>query len=327
MQQQTDKMAALGRVSAGLAHELNNPSAAIVRSAAEFKKHLSNTPDRFKRVMLLQLDMNSVDVVNTLVFEKMKAGIQDNMTALERSDAEDALLNWLEDHDIDDAYHITGNFVDFGMTVQDLEFILEKIGQESLFTVLEWLDNVLTTERYVTEMEEASKRIHDIVSAVKSYSHLDRAAEMQRADVHIGIKNTFLILGHKVKKGNINVSKNLDKTLPEVKMFVGELNQVWTNLIDNALDALENVPEPTLEIVSRRFNTDFVEVLIIDNGSGIPQDILPNIFDPFFTTKPMGKGTGLGLHTVQNIIKQHNGNIKVESRSGRTEFRVCLPIG
>ena len=327
MQQQNDKMAALGRVSAGLAHELNNPSAAIVRSAAEFKKHLANTPDRFKRVMSLQLSVEAVDACNQLVFEKASAGIQDTKSTLERSDAEDALLNWLEDHDIDDAFDITGNFVDFGMTEKDLEFVLEKIGKKSLFTVLEWMDNVLMSERYITEMSEASKRINDIVSAVKSYSHLDRATEMQRTDLHQGIKNTFLILGHKVKKANIKVVKNFDYSLPEVKVFVGELNQVWTNLLDNAIDALEGVTEPTLELTSRRYRDEFVEILITDNGAGIPADVLPNIFDPFFTTKPMGKGSGLGLPTVQNILQQHKGDIKVESRPGWTQFRVCLPIG
>jgi signal transduction histidine kinase len=325
IQQQTDKMAALGRVSAGLAHELNNPSAAIVRSASEFKKHLGNTPDRFKRVMSLNLDLEAVEACNRLVFEKISTGILD-LSSLERSDAEDTLLNWLEDHDITEGYDITGNFADFGMTVQDMEFINEKIGQKQLFTVLEWLDNVLTTERFVTEMSEASKRINDIVTAVKSYSHLDRAAEKQRVDIHLGIKNTFMILGHKVKKINLKVQKNFEPNLPEPRVFVGELNQVWTNLLDNAIDALENTPEPAIEIISRRYKDEFIEVLIIDNGEGISADALPNIFDPFFTTKPMGKGTGLGLNTVQKIIQQHNGSIKVDSRPGRTEFRICLPI-
>jgi signal transduction histidine kinase len=325
IQQQTDKMAALGRVSAGLAHELNNPSAAIVRSASEFKKHLGNTPDRFKRVMSLNLDLEAVEACNRLVFEKISTGILD-LSSLERSDAEDTLLNWLEDHDITEGYDITGNFADFGMTVQDMEFINEKIGQKQLFTVLEWLDNVLTTERFVTEMSEASKRINDIVTAVKSYSHLDRAAEKQRVDIHLGIKNTFMILGHKVKKINLKVQKIFEPNLPEPRVFVGELNQVWTNLLDNAIDALENTPEPAIEIISRRYKDEFIEVLIIDNGEGISADALPNIFDPFFTTKPMGKGTGLGLNTVQKIIQQHNGSIKVDSRPGRTEFRICLPI-
>jgi signal transduction histidine kinase len=324
-QQQTDKMAALGRVSAGLAHELNNPSAAIVRSASEFKKHLSNTPDRFKRVMSLQLSSEAIDTTNHLVFEKIAAGIQ-YLSSLERSDAEDVLLNWMEDHDIADGYDMTGNFADFGLTVQDLEFLVAHVGQAQVFTILEWIDNVLTTERFVSEMSEASKRINDIVTAVKSYSHLDRAAEKQRVDIHLGIKNTFLILGHKAKKINLKVQKNFEPNLPEPSVFVGELNQVWTNLLDNAIDALENTPEPVLEIVTRRYKDEFIEVLIIDNGEGISADALPNIFDPFFTTKPMGKGTGLGLNTVQKIIQQHKGDIKVQSRPGRTEFRICLPI-
>lgn len=325
LEQQTEKMAALGRISAGLAHELNNPSAAIVRSADAFKKHLSSTPERFKRVMRLNLNAESVDICNELFFTKASAGIRYDLSPLEKSDAEDTLLNWLEDHGVDNGFDIVGNLVDFNFTTQDLEFVSKHIGSEGFFTVLEWLDNLLTTERFVAEIGEASKRINDIVSAVKSYSHLDRAAERQQSDIHEGLRKTLMIMAYKLKKHQITVIETFAPDLPQPRVYIGELNQVWTNLIDNALDALEFADKKTLELITSQKN-GFVEVCIVDSGAGIPQEFMSSIFDPFFTTKQMGKGTGLGLNAVQRIIEQHNGEIKVASKPGRTEFRVCLPL-
>lgn len=325
LEQQNEKMAALGRISAGLAHELNNPSAAIVRSADAFKHHFASTPERFKSVMSLQLNPESVDVCNDLFFRKANAGVRYDLSPLQKSDAEDTLLNWLEDHKINDGFDIVGNLVDFGFTVEELEFVWEKIGEKGFFTVLGWLDNVLTTERFVSEIGEASKRINDIVCAVKSYSHLDRANERQAADIHDGIRKTLMIMAHKIKTNSVKIIENFEPDMPEPRVFVGELNQVWTNLIDNALDALEHAPQKKLEIATSH-KTGFVEVCFIDSGEGIPPEIVSNIFEPFFTTKQMGKGTGLGLNAVQRIIEQHNGDIKVSSEKGRTEFRVCLPM-
>lgn len=325
LEQQNEKMAALGRISAGLAHELNNPSAAIVRSAHAFKQHFSSTPERFKSVMSLQLRPESVDICNDLFFQKAAKGIRYDLSVLQKADAEDALLNWLEDHEITDAYDIVGNLVDYDFTPKDLEFVWEHIGQKGFFTVLGWLDNVLMTERFVSEISEASKRINDIVTAVKSYSHLDRASARQAADIHEGIRKTLVIMGYKIKKNGITFIENFAPDLPQPKVFVGELNQVWTNLIDNAVDALEHAQTKTLEIATSH-KIGFVEVSIIDSGVGIPPEIVSNIFEPFFTTKAMGKGTGLGLNAVQRIINQHNGDIKVSSVPGRTEFRVCLPM-
>ena len=154
---------------------------------------------------------------------------------------------------------------------------------------------------------------------------MDRGMDKQYADIHIGIRNTLTMLGYKLKKGNITLVEEFDNTLPPVKAMIGELNQVWTNLMDNALDAMEPAGKGILEIRTRR-DKEFVEVSIIDNGPGIPDNIRSQIFDPFFTTKPIGKGTGLGLDVVTRIVKQHRGSIKVNSVPGRTEFIVCFPI-
>ena len=184
---------------------------------------------------------------------------------------------------------------------------------------------MLITERMVQDIGESARRIAELVTSVKTYTHMDQGQEKQYADIRIGIKNTFQMMIYKIKKGNITVVKEFDETLPPVKAMIGELNQVWTNLIDNALDAMEANGKGTLTIKTER-DKEFVQVSIIDDGPGIPEEIRSRIFEPFFTTKEMGKGTGLGLEVVQRIVKQHNGEIKVTSEPGRTAFIVCFPI-
>jgi signal transduction histidine kinase len=190
---------------------------------------------------------------------------------------------------------------------------------------MNWINSNMITEKMVVDIEEASKRIADLVGAVKNFTHMDQGHDKQYADVHDGIRNTLTMLQHKIHTGSVEVIKNFDTSLPPVKAMIGELNQVWTNLMDNALDAMEPAGKGTLEIKTRRDN-DCVEVSIIDNGPGIPDDIKSQVFDPFFTTKEIGKGTGLGLDVVNRIVKQHRGSIKLNSVPGRTEFLVCFPI-
>ena len=155
---------------------------------------------------------------------------------------------------------------------------------------------------------------------------MDRGNDKTYADLHEGIDYTLVMLNHKLKKGNIHITKNFSEELPKANIFVSELNQVWTNLIDNAIDALEGVKKPEI-IIETREEKGFIKIAISDNGPGIPEDIKTKIFDPFFTTKEMGKGTGLGLDVVKNIVSRHNGTVKVDSRSGKTEFEVCIPLG
>ena len=217
------------------------------------------------------------------------------------------------------------SFVDFNFTVADLENFAGHIPKRFLPPVFGWINTVLVTEKMVEDIQESARRIADLVKSVKTFTHMDRGADKQYADIHIGIRNTLTMLGYRKKKGNITVIEDFDLNLPPVKALIGELNQVWTNLIDNAFDAMEANGKGTLTIKTER-DKDFVQVSVIDDGPGIPDDIKSRVFDPFFTTKEMGKGTGMGLEVTQRIVNQHRGSIKIKSEPGHTEFIVCFPI-
>ncbi len=324
-QQLNDKMMALGKLSAGLAHELNNPSAAVIRSANELKRHLSTVPESFKRVIKIRATDEIVDKVNDLVFSKLKGHGEKVISMMEKSSLEDELNDWLAENDIHDVYEIVETFVEFGMSVKDLENVKSWLRPEDLLPVLGWLNQVMNTEKLVDDIEESAKRINTLVTSVKGYTHMDQAPEKQCVDIHLGIRNTLTMLNHKIKKNNIKLIENFQSDLPKANIFVSEMNQVWTNIIDNAIDAMEGRSGSMLEIRTQK-DREFILVYIIDNGPGISADIKDKIFDPFFTTKAIGKGTGLGLEVVQQIISQHNGKVEVNSVPGRTEFSVCFPI-
>lgn len=327
LSQQTEKMASLGRLSAGLAHELNNPVAAVVRSGDTLKSHLRATPEAFKAVMNLHLNDEQVDTVGKVFFRKVDEP-QPVLSLLERSSREDEVTDWLDDHGIDDSMDLAGPLVEFNVTVDDLDWLLEKIGDENLAGVVNWIVNNLVTEKLVREISEASKRISTLINSIKNYTHMDRGAGKEQVQLAEGIRSTLTLLDHKVKSKHIAVTLKLADDLPTVCGWPGELNQVWTNLIDNAIDALPDGGK--LQITSepdrRSDGSEFVLTKVVDNGSGIPDDIRNKIFEPFFTTKDIGKGTGLGLDIVQGIVNHHNGSIKVQSEPGHTEFSICLPV-
>lgn len=324
-QQQNDKMMALGKLSAGLAHELNNPSAAVIRSAQELQKHLSNIPENFKTLIKIQATDQEVDQVNAFLFSKVKDHTDSTLSMMEKSEREDELNDWLEKNTIPNGYDMTDIFIEYDVTVDDLESLKKIIRPEDKGAIINWLSERFVTQKLVSDIEEASKRINTLVCSVKGYTHMDQAPEKQFMEIKPGIVNTLIMLSHKLKKNNIQLTKDFPADLPKAHIFVSELNQVWTNIIDNAIDAMEGRPDSKLEIKARK-DREFIIITITDNGPGIPDDIINKIFDPFFTTKAIGKGTGMGLEVAQQIIFQHNGKIEVSSQPGRTEFKICLPI-
>ena len=330
--QQSEKMASLGRLSAGLAHELNNPVAAVVRSADTLKTHMRATPEAFKTIMHLDLDDKQVDAVNTMFFKKLDQQATINpsqrLSLLERSSLEDDITDWLDDHGMDDSVDLAGPLVEYGFTVDDLDWILEKIGDKNLAGVTHWLVNNLVTEKLVLDISEASKRISTLVNSIKNYTHMDRGTGKEQLQLADGIRNTLVILDHKVRSKHVAVTVDIPENIPPICGWPGELNQIWTNLIDNAIDAVPDGGKLTIstQFDERSDSPGFVLTKVIDNGSGISADIQDKIFEPFFTTKAIGQGTGLGLDIVQGIVKHHNGSIKVNSKPGQTEFTVCLPV-
>jgi signal transduction histidine kinase len=320
-----EKLMALGKMSAGLAHELNNPASAMVRSSQELHRHLQQTPDRFKEVVTMRVDPKDVDDVNKILFDRIaNAPDPNDLSLLEKEAMSDDLLDWFEDHDIDQADDIVETLVDFSFSPDHLDKIAAILPAAAVAPVIWWIETNLTTERLVEEIQTASSRISELVSSIKTYSHMDSDPSMEFIDVHTGLKSTLTMLKFKFKRKNITLEKEIDKNLPHIKALEGELNQVWTNLIANALDAL---PEQGGKITLRTYRQrDNLCVEIEDNGSGIPEDIQSRVFEPFFTTKGIGEGTGMGLDIVRRVITRHGGTIGLESQPGKTCFRVCFPL-
>ncbi len=319
--QQADKMQALGKLSAGLAHELNNPAAAARRAAAELKELMDALPNTVGRLVGHGLTPDSVMPV---AHACTLADHEERLSTLELADREDELLDWLEDHDIEDAWRIAPQLSEAGITVHHLDSSTNDIPENALADVLAWIQQSTTATRLIGELHAASDRISELVGSIKTYSHMDRSADKQPVDIEAGLNSTVTMLGHKLKGKNISTEWAIADELPTVHGFPGELNQVWTNLIDNAIDAMQD--GGALRLAAGPLGP-MVEICIEDNGSGIPEDILPHIFEPFYSTKDVGEGTGMGLDIVHRIIvDQHQGGIKVESEPGKTRFRIHLPV-
>jgi len=324
LQQQNEKMFALGKLSAGLAHELNNPAAAISRGASAIRSQIQKLPPLFKEIVSLRITPEKVDSINALLVSKIEQTDRPVLSMMDKADCEDELTDWMMDHNIKQL-DMSENLVDFGFHADDLEHINSCSPEPYLHVVLAWINNYLAAEKLAQDIKESSHRISELVQSVKTFTHMDKDSDKQLLDIHSGIRNTLTMLDYKFKKGNIKVTEDFDLNLPQVKAMAGALNQVWTNVIDNALDAMEPNGGGTLEIKTLQ-DRQFVQVSIKDSGPGIPPEIQSQIFDPFFTTKDMGKGTGLGLDVVTRIIRQHNGTVKVNSTPGSTEFVICFPI-
>jgi signal transduction histidine kinase len=319
---QQEKVNALGQLAAGIAHELNNPAAAINRISAELVKRLMQNYDLTEKLLNDHVKPEFVRDVRKLVEDKKASGAENpTLSAMQRLNREDEISDWLEQNGVNDR-QLAETFTDGGITIDELTEAGKTVSKEALPDVLRWIENRLSASRILKDLDDAACRISNLVGAIKSHVHMDRTSDMQPTNVHKDIDNTITLLGYKLREKNISVRRKYCDNLRDVPAYVGELNQVWTNLIDNAIYAMEKNGELFIET---KCSQNEVTVRIIDSGVGIPPEIVSRIFDPFFTTKKQGEGTGIGLDIVMRIINRHNGEIKVNSVPGRTEFIVCIP--
>jgi signal transduction histidine kinase len=323
-QLQHEKVNALGNLAAGIAHELNNPAAAINRISSELNKRLNLNFELTEVLLNHNITPGLIRDIREIVQDnEKKHSTKTKISPLERIQKEDELNEWLHENGFNGRSEAAEIFTEAGFSINDLERICNGVDKKAFPHVIDWLENLLSSEQIIKDLEDASGRISKLVGAIKSHVHMDRSNDFQYTDIHNDIENTLTLLGYKIREKNISVKKIFCEDMPEVEAYVGELNQVWTNIIDNAIYALSHNGELVIETTCDK-NT--VTVRITDNGIGIPKEILSRIFDPFFTTKKVGEGTGIGLDIVQRVIKQHNGEVKVTSEPGRTEFIISLPV-
>jgi len=319
---QRERLLALGSLTAGLTHELNNPAAAAVRATASLRERVAGMRSKLKMMAGGKYDKASLQQLIELQQRAAeRVAKAPKLDPLETSDAEDAVTDWLDDHGCSDAWQLAPVFVQAGLDTEWLDQVHAMVGEEMLEPALRWLNYTVETELLMNEIDDATTRITTLVGAAKQYSQLDRAP-FQVVDVHDLLSSTLLMMSAKLH--GITIVKRYDKTLPKIPAYAAEVNQVWTNMIDNAAQAMGG--SGTLTVRTAR-EDGCVLVEIGDTGPGIPPEVQQRIFEPFFTTKPVGEGTGLGLDIAWRIVvNKHHGDIRVESVPGDTRFQVLLPI-
>jgi signal transduction histidine kinase len=320
---QNEKMAALGTLAAGLAHELNNPAAAILRSVAQLRDALAELERSAPQLGSLADESHQKEALGSLQTEvSTRTTATPPYDPLTLSEQEDVLQDWLEDHSVDEAWELAPTLASFGWQTDELERLAGRFSPTQLPVVVRWLGAKSSVYGLLEEVEKSAEAMSEIVKAVKTYSYLDQAP-IQGVDVRETLENTLVLLRPKVGS-DMSIRRDYANDLPRIEAYGSELNQVWTNIIDNALDAMQFRGELTLRTYA---GDDTVTVEVTDNGPGIPPEIQPRIFEPFFTTKGPGAGTGLGLHIAYNIVvHKHHGQIQVSSKPNETRFRVVLPV-
>jgi len=322
LQDQQEKMAALGKISAGLAHELNNPAAAASRAVSSLREAFQTFREAAARLDAHPLSAEQRAAVPALERESaQKAATPAPMDSLERSDCEETIAACLLRHGVARAWELAPALVDAGCKAEWFDRVYAQFPEEAWPDFLARLAASLTIGTLLDQLENSSSRISDLVRAIKEYTYMDQGAD-QEVDIHQGIESTLLMLRHRIKHG-VTVKLDFDRTLPKICARGSELNQVWTNLIDNAVDAMNGKGE--LRIRTAR-ELDCLLIEIADSGPGIAPEDLTHIFEPFFTTKGVGQGTGLGLETVRRIVQEHSGEITVQSVPGDTRFEIRIPL-
>ncbi len=320
-----ERLLSLGRLSAGLMHELNNPASAAVRATAALRERVSKMRRKLGHLATSQVNPEALTVLTELqesAVEKMVKA--EKLSPLQVADAEDALSDWLDDHGVDGGWELAPTLVAAGVDEAWLDEIAASVPTGLLADGIHWVTYALETEQLMIEIEDSTERISTLVEAAKQYSQLDRAAH-QDIDVRDGLRSTLTMLNYKIKKsGTIKLITDFESDLPIIPAHPAELNQVWTNLIDNAIQAM---PDGGTLTIRTSLDNDHVVVEICDTGIGIPRELQSKIFEPFFTTKPVGQGTGLGLDISYRVVTQrHGGDLHVVSRPGDTRFIVRLPV-
>jgi signal transduction histidine kinase len=324
---QQEKLAALGKLAAGLAHELNNPAAAAGRAAAQLRETISGLQTL---VIARQRPFSDAErkVLGEVQRQALECAARDEpaLDPLAQSDLEDALTDWLEGQGVEGAWKLAPVLAAAGLDPDRLDAMAGEMGAEGLVAVLPWIEGVLNLADLLDQVEQSTSRMSDLVAAIKEYSYMDRAPQ-QEIDLHDGIETTLKIMDYEIRKAKVDVVREYDRNLPKLCAHGNELNQVWTNLIDNAVDAMRDQGKGTLTIRTSRHKDDAV-IEVTDTGPGIPPPIQRRIFEPFFTTKEAGEGSGLGLDIARRVVKaRHKGDIRFESRPGETTFEVRLPLG
>jgi signal transduction histidine kinase len=318
---QQEKMAALGKLSAGLAHELNNPAAAAKHSVRNLHSLIPSFQARSIRLNAMGMTEAELEGLIQFIREVQKrADTLPKFSTLEQSEREDELGEWLEQKGVENAWEIAPTFVSEHLIIEELEGIVGLVESPCVPELLAWLYESLSVSSLLYEIEQSTQRISDLVGAIKSYTYMDRGV-IQEVDIHKDLDNTLRMLKHRLV--NATVMRQYDSELSPIQGRGGELNQVWTNIIANAIEATNG--RGTIRLITRNEN-DYVMVEIADDGPGIPPEIMPRLFEPFFTTKGVGSGTGLGLEISYRVVQQHNGTMEVRSEPGHTRFIVRLPV-
>jgi signal transduction histidine kinase len=319
---QRQQLLALGSLAAGLTHELNNPAAAAVRANAALRERVAGMRHKLAMLAHDEIDPKLLELLVD-VQEEAVAAVADapELSPLEESEREDELTDWLDEHGVRQGWELAPVLTAAGTSTAFLDRVATEARPDMLDGAVRWLTYTLETELLLREITDSVTRISSLVAAAKQYSHMDRAP-FQRANVHEGIKSTVAMLAGKLE--GVTVVKDFDRSLPPIPLYAGELNQVWTNLIDNALQAMDGQGTLTLRT---SLDGDHVRVEVGDTGPGIPEALRQRIFEPFFTTKPVGQGTGLGLDiSYRIVVTRHGGDLTVESQPGDTRFVVRLPL-